>query len=912
MPELFFISFVLLCFSGTSVSAQLKVSIALCENKINPTGIDWRTLHFGWEMSSSENGKYQTGYQLAISSSFQKSESEIFDVYNSGYVKGNQNVQVAYHGGALASSKNYYWKVRVWDNEKNRSEWSKIHQFTTGLLAKEDWCNAKWIAFENYPKSANAGTNIEIPWKKSGNRYLVSPLFRKEFIVKKELAEALLFVTGLGQYEGTINGKKITNSFLTPGWTDYDKTVLYNTYNVTDYLSNGRNVLGFKLGNGFYNTFRERYSKISGNGFGALKMISRLKLTYQDGNQEDIVSDDSWKSSCSPITFNNIYGGEDYDARLEQQGWDTNSFNDASWKQALYTDAPIGKLVAEKDFPVVFKDTLIPLKIHKITHDIHVYDFGQNASGIVQVKVKGERGHTLRIYPSELLTKSNLITQENSGTPYYYSYTLNGVGEEVFQPRFSYYGFRYVQIEGAVPDTEENPYGLPLVSGIKMLHNTNSQPESGTFTCSNELLNRIFKAILWSMKSNLQSISTDCPHREKLGWQEQNNLMGSSIQYNFNIYSLFQKIVGDLMDARHEDGLVPNVAPEFLKLRGNMLSSPEWGSSCVILPWFLYKWYGDKVTMKTAFPMMKAYMSYLENKSKDHILSIGLGDWCDMRKGKVLLTPKEVTATTTFYRNAVLMTKMADVLEYKDDSRRYRELSERIRASFNHSYFNVETCSYASGSQTSMAMPLYTGIVDSGFKEQVLQNLTDSILANNRALTGGDVGFYYLVKTLYENGKEQLLFDMNNRDDVPGYGYQLKQGATTLTETWTGNEISRNHLMLGHLMEWFYEGIGGIAQEEHSTAYKHIKIRPQPVGDLTYAKTSFHSPSGWILTDWKKVNNSFLINIKIPVNTIATVYLPVMSNSEIYQNGNLLKSPNHNKGFGKVTINSGNYTFEVK
>lgn len=903
----------LACFCMTlHVYAQLKVYSGRCNDKTNPLGVDLQNIHFSWEMISNENNQKQTGYQLVIASSAIDAESGKYDVYNSGFMTENQNIYIFCKGLSLRPATTYYWKVRVWGRDKKSSDWSNVYSFTTGLFSKDDWAGAVWIAYENSLRKEANGQTTEILWKKTGNPYLVSPLFQKEFNVSKKVKQALLFVSGLGQYEGSINGKKISHSFLTPGWSGYDKTVFYNTYEVSNLIKDGENVLGFILGNGFYNTFQERYSKVPGNGYGVLKLICRLKIEYQDGSQENVVSNDSWKTCYSPITFNNIYGGEDVDARLEQPSGHEGFFNANPWRGALETNAPKGKLVGEYDYPVVFKDTILPQRVVSINPGIYVYDFGQNASGIVQLKVNGLTGHRIKIYPSELLTRKGTVTQENTGAPYYYTYTLKGGGEEIFQPRFTYYGFRFVQVEGAVPDTAKNLFGLPVITGLKMLHNTSSQPQDGSFTCSNELYNRIYRAIHWAMESNLQSISTDCPHREKLGWQEQNNLMGGSIRYNFDIENLFQKIVADLIDAQHEDGMVPNIAPEYMNLRGNMLCSVEWGSSAVILPWFLYKWYDDKNTMQTAFPMMRKYIAYLENRADDLILSFGLGDWCDLRVGKKLLTPRELTATATFYRDVELLGKMASVLGYKEDAEKYRKLSDRIKTSFNAHFFNTKSNTYATGSQTSMAMPLYLGLVNEKNKAEVLKNLVDSIAANNKALTGGDVGFYYLVKTLYQNGEEQLLFDMTNRDDVPGYGYMLKQGATALTETWNGNEISRDHLMLGHIMEWFFEGIGGISQDKNSIAYRHIIIRPQPVGDLTFAKTRFHSPSGWISTDWKMTNNSFKMQVEIPVNAIATVYLPTSSNSKIYENGKLLNRDKRTVNVEEIDIQSGSYLFEVK
>jgi len=365
----------------------------------------------------------------------------------------------------------------------------------------------------------------------------------------------------------------------------------------------------------------------------------------------------------------------------------------------------------------------------------------------------------------------------------------------------------------------------------------------------------------WAIKSNMHSVITDCPHREKLGWLEEDYLMGTSIHYNYDIYSLYRQLVFDLMDAQYPQGFIPDIAPEYIVFADGFLDSPEWGSAGVILPWLLYTWYGDDDILQKAYPMAKKYMDCLESKSADHILSHGLGDWYDYgprQPGEVQLTPKALTATAIYYYDAALVSKMARLLGYADDAKKYALESARIKEAFNKKFFNKATKVYATGSQTAMAMPLCTGLVDDSDKKAVLQNLVDSITANNKALTAGDIGFHFLVKALDEGGASQLIYEMNNREDVPGYGYQLKKGATALTESWSAlANVSNNHLMLGHIMEWFCSGLAGISQEDNSIAFKHIKIRPQPVGDITSAKGSFNSPYGKITTAWKKNSEFF-------------------------------------------------------
>lgn len=901
--------------------ATITIGVALCENKIHPTGVSTSGLRFNWEIRSNARGVTQKTYQLVIASTLKNLNKQKYDVYNSTKIKSGNNIAVQIELNKLKPATTYFWKVRVWDNYKKCSKWSKPQHFITGLPTEQDWKNAKWIGYNELPDSLRLVPGIHgldnILVNNLGDKYKngpVLPLFRKIFTIKKPIQNATLFVTGLGHYEASVNGERIGKAFLSPGWTQYDKRVLYNTYDITKNVNAGENAIGVILGNGFYNISRERYFKLL-TAFGNPKMICRLKISYNDGTEENIISDSSWKSTPSPITYSNIYGGESYDARMEQKDWNNSQFNDKAWKEAQVVKVPLGKLTSESDYPVALVDTFTVKKVWEVGQGTYVYDFGQNASAIFRLKIKGKKGQTIKLTPAELINEKGLSNQSASGEPHFYTYTIKGDGVEVWQPKFTYYGFRYIQVEGAVPENYSNSTNDPVLIDLISLHNRNTNPSSGSFECSNDLLNKTYNLINWAIKSNMQSVLTDCPHREKLSWLEQDYLMGNSVHYNFDIYNLYSKLVSDMMDSQHADGLVPDITPEYVRFDGGFLSSPEWGSASVVLPWLLYKWYGDTENIKKAYPMMTKYVDYLAGQSNNHILSFGLGDWFDYgpnQPGFAQLTPPALTATAIYYYDVELMSKMAALLGKSDDVLKYENLSKEIRTSFNKEFFNSKTNTYSTGSQTAMAMPLCLGLVDESNKKQVLANLIDSINAKNKALTAGDIGFHFLVQALDEGGASQVLFDMINRDDVPGYGFQLKKGATALTESWPALEnVSNNHFMLGHVMEWFYSGIAGISQEENSIGFKHIKIRPQPVGDINFAKGSFHSPYGWITTDWKRTPTNFSLKVHIPVNTTATVYLPVTQTSKVYLDGTLMKNVKTGENSGKINIGSGDYYFEV-
>ena len=914
--------------STTFCQNILTITDLKCENKISPMGVENRNPRLNWVLKSTERNQGQTAYRILVADNLASLKLNLGNIWDSKKVISDRSILVEFNGRPLQSGKKYYWKVKVWNRQGIESPWSGDATFSTGLDTPSDWSNAHWIGFERLKDSMLLVPGIHGSGDKAGKLALqrpVVPMFRKEFTVTKKINSAQLFISGLGQYEASINGVKTGNSFLSPGWTEYDKTVLYNTYDVTGQLKTGRNTIGVIVGNGFHNINRERYRKLVIT-YGMPKMISKLKIIYADGTEDVIISGDDWKCIQSPITYTSIYGGEDYDAGLEQRGWDLPGFKDVNWNKAMLVEAPKGKLVAETDYPLQVRNVISVKKITEPKPGKYLYDFGQNASGIVELKVKGKKGQVIMVTPGELITKNQEINQRASGGPYYFTYTLKGTGIETWRPRFTYYGFRYCMVEGAVPvkvnaTNKIVATDLPQMIDLKLLHTTNSSPQSGTFTCSNQQFNQTYDLINRAIRSNTQSVATDCPHREKLGWLEQSYLMGGSMFYNTNLYLLYDKIVMDMMDAQTATGLIPDIAPEYVPFENGFRDSPEWGSAGVILPWMIYQWYGDREVMKTAYPMMKRYVDYLGTKAKDHIVSHGLGDWYDLGPkfpGEAQLTPKALTATAIYYYDIILLSQMAEILEKEEDVKQLKDLAIEVKNAFNDRFFNTETNVYSTGSQTAMSMALCIGVVDENKRDEVLNNLVASINKSGKALTAGDIGFHFLVKALEEGGQSQLLYDMNYRNDIPGYGYQLKKGATALTESWAAlEEVSNNHLMLGHIMEWFYTGLGGIKQDQKTVAFKNIIIRPEIVGDISETKASYLSPYGMIKSEWIKRNRVFSLKVEVPVNTSATIYLPTTNSIDVTESGKAISAQKEiqfimfEKDKALYKIGSGVYTFKV-
>ncbi|MFD2287676.1 Bacterial alpha-L-rhamnosidase [Pedobacter petrophilus] len=900
-----------------SLSAQdIQVAQLSCAYLNNPIGIDTSTPGLSWKLQSKQHNVTQTAYQVLVASSFGNLNKNIGNVWDTKKVASNQSIQVHYKGSRLVSTQKYYWKVRVWDHYGKSSGWSKPAFFQMGLLNSTDWKDAKWIAYE---KLADSNVNV-LPTdgkKDKNNANNVLPMIRKEFRVAKPIKNATIFISGLGHFELSLNGAKVGDDFLAPGWTKYDKEALYVTYDITNQLKKGANAIGVMLGNGFYYVppVKGRYRKLK-SAFGYPKMICRLKIEYTDGTFANLVSNESWKTAPSPVIFSSIYGGEDYDANLEQKGWNAAGFNDRSWKSSLLVDGP--ELNAQQEAPVKVFETFNAKSILPTRNKEWVYDLGQNASAIIELKVRGKKGDTIRITPAELLKEDGTVTQKNTGGPSYFTYILKGNGVETWRPRFFYTGFRYLQVKGGVPAGKEHSLQQPVIEDLRGLHIRNAAETVGSFRSSNELFNKTFTLIDWSIKSNMMSVFTDCPQREKLGWLEQLHLMGKSVNYNYATAPLFRKAMEDMRNSQLANGLVPEIAPEYVKFEwgGDMFrDSPEWGSSCILVPWDLYKYYGDLQALTDYYPVMQRYIKYLESKANQHILSQGLGDWYDLGPkppGVSQLTPMGITATAIYHYDLKILEKIAALLGKKEDVLAYSKLAAKVRKAFNARFFNAETKQYGSGSQAANAVAVYMELVDEKDKQAVVENLVKDIQSHNNGLTAGDIGYRYVLRVLEDAGRSDVIFDMNSRSDVPGYGMQIAKGATALTESWAAlPTVSNNHFMLGHLMEWFYSGVGGIRQDENSVAFNKIRIEPHVVGDLTSADVSYDSPYGKISSKWQKMDKSFLLEVHIPVNTTADIYFPSKLKQTITDEINpRISGLKIENGKAKITVGSGHYKFK--
>lgn len=887
----------------------ISVTGLRCDYRVNPIGVDNPQPFLSWEIKSDARNVWQQAYRILVASDSNLLKKGVGNIWDTRVVQSRASINVAYTGKKLKANQTYYWRVQVNTQRGVAGQWSNIAHWHTGLITKADWGGAQWIG---YDKLADSNVNIlpidGNPDKYNGNNIL--PYLRKSFEVSKPIASAHLFISGLGHFEASLNGQKIGDHFLDPGWVKYDKEALYVGFDITNHLKQGENVLGVMLGNGFHFVppVKGRFRKLK-VAFGHPKLISKLVIKYKDGSEKTILSDQSWKAAPGPIVFSSIYGGEDYDANLEQAGWNDAGFNDQNWQSVIEVGGP-PKLMAQMAEPLKVMQTFMPIHSTTLESGDQIFDMGQNASGIVELQVQGRKGDTVRVAPGELL-KDGKVTQQATGGPFYFTYILKGNEIETWQPRFTYYGFRYLQVS-----ISGSQNATKLLS-IKSLHTSNAAERVGEFACSNELFNKTNTLIDWAIKSNMASVFTDCPHREKLGWLEESHLVGPSVRYQYQIANMGRKVVGDMMASQLSDGLVPETAPEYVHFTwgGTIFrDSPEWGSASIILPWYLYQWYGDTTLMVKAYPMMKKYIGYLQTKAENHILSQGLGDWYDLgpeRPGVSQLTPMGVTGTAIYYYDLVILEKIAKKLGKPAEAESFRLLGIEVKNAFNKKFFDAEKVNYATGSQTANAMAIYMNLVPDQHRAKLLENLVDSIRKNQNRLTAGDIGYRYLLRVLESEGRSDVIFDMNSRSDVPGYGYQLAKGATALTESWEAlPSVSNNHFMLGHIMEWFYSGLCGI--QNQSAAFSAIIIKPEPVGDVTWAEASHKTLYGMLKSRWEIKNGQFLQFLTIPPNTTATLYLPAKKGSRITESGGKVADLTYANGRAIIKLGSGNYSFLVE
>ncbi|TSA41512.1 MAG: alpha-rhamnosidase [Verrucomicrobiales bacterium] len=856
-----------------------------CEQLVAPPGIDVTTPRLSWQLQSSERGTRQKTYQILVASTEKNLAHDIGDLWDSGKVDSEQSILVAYAGKQLKSHRECFWKVRAWVDDKTVTPWSKPSKWTMGILSPEEW-RAKWIGQEGMQ-----------PWDEAlapEDRRQPARWLRKEFAVEKKIRRATVYCSGLGLSEIYLNGKKVGDHVLSPALSQYDKRVYYVTHDVTAQVKRGANAIGAVLGGGRFYSDRSKAFASTVN-FGWPKLLLHLRIEHTDGSVSEIVSDESWKLSLDgPIRANGEYDGEDYDARKEFRGWDKPKFSDSNWQAAQLTSAP-GQLAAQMSEPIRVTQTIYPIALTEPKPGVFIYDMGQNMVGWCRLRVKGSSQTTIKLRHAETLNPDGtLYTANLRSAQATDTYRLHGQGKEVFEPRFTYHGFRYVELTG-LP-------GIASLAAIEGRVVNDDLPLAGSFKCSNELLNQIHKNIFWGTRGNYRSMPTDCPQRdERQGWLGDRSEECRGESYLFDIGKIYPKWLQDISDAQRPSGSLPDVAPAFWPIYSDNVT---WPSTLITAPGMIHRQFGDIAPIAARYDSAKKWLNYMGGFFTNGIISKdSYGDWCVPPEEPMLIhskdparqTSKPLLATAYFCSDLKLMARYATLLGKTDDAAHFTKWADEVKTAFNKKFLDREKGQYDNGSQTSCVLPLAFGLVPDDMKSRIFARLVDKIEKETKGHIGtGLIGGQHLCRVLTENGRADLAYRIATQKDYPSWGYMIAHGATTIWELWNGNTAdptmnSGNHVMLvGDLGIWFYENLAGIQANDAQPGFKHIVMKPQPVGDLKFAGATHRSPYGLISSEWRKEGNSFQWDIEIPANTTATAYVPKMSKRNITESGNSL------------------------
>ncbi|WP_347052484.1 glycoside hydrolase family 78 protein [Flavobacterium olei] len=907
----------IITLSAFSAKAQNKISVnnLQCEMMNNPEGIDVLQPRLSWQIDANVNDVKQTAYQIIIASTQENLNANNADLWDSGKIESNESVNIIYNGKTLENRQNAFWKVKIWTNKGEIQSTEKAF-FSMGILNYADWKSTRWIGYEK----ASPGDSIS-QYSRLSARYL-----RKEINLKKQIKSAKVYLMGLGMYELYINGNKIGNQVLAPVPTDYTKNVKYNVFDVTSQLKEGKNMLGTILGNGRFFTMRQDYKPYKIKTFGYPKMALQLFVEYTDGSKDVIRTDDTWKVTTNgPILSNNEYDGEDYDARKELKNWNTVNYDDKNWLSAEYVQEPGGFYEAQMTPNMKIMGEVKPISMKKTPRGTYILDMGQNMVGWLQLKVKGKSGDKITLKFAESLQADGSLYIDNlrdARTTDHY--ILKGEGEEVWEPRFIFHGFRFVEVTGfPSKPTLDNFVGKVVYDDIKT---------TGTFESSDATMNQIFKNAYWGIRGNYKGMPIDCPQRnERQPWLGDRTTGAYGESFIFNNQTLYAKWLDDIKNAQTADGGIPDVAPAFWRYYGDNVT---WPGTYITVADMLYQQFADKKVIEKHYPSMKKWVVYMEKNYlvKDLMTKDKYGDWCVPPESLELIHSKDSARTTNgeliasafYYHLLQKMKKFATINDSgNEDIQYYEGLSQRIKSAFNAKFFNLKTNNYANNTVTANLLPLTFGMVPENLEDKVFENIVYEVEVTYKGhISTGVIGTQFLMRTLSQFGRPDLSYKLASNNTYPSWGYMAKNGATTIWELWNGNTAdpkmnSQNHVMLlGDLLIWYYENMAGIKSNPETPGFKEIIMKPDFNAGLTYVNTSYESIYGLIKSNWKKSKNSLSWNITIPANTTAVVYLPTenaskvtINNQKLHKTSNTFKTE---KGNLVLTLPSGTYVLNVK
>lgn len=881
-------------FAYSSVG-QLQVQQLKTENLRNPIGIESKQPRFSWQLVSPKKNVVQTAYELTVNQGNKT-------VWTSGKVTSAASLFNVYRGNALPSNTLFSWKVRVWDNQGQVSDWVTA-TFQTALN-KEDW-TAKWINSGIVADTTNG----------------IVPMLRKTFQTQKKVVRATAYVTARGMYEVEMNGARVGNAYLSPGWTTYSKHLQYQAYDVTSLVASGKNAIGVRLGSGWYRTRLgwENKQHIYGK---ETALLFQLAIMYSDGSKETIISDKSWKASDSEITYAEIYNGESIDARKRKANWSKSTFDDSNWINVVEKDFPSDYINASINEPIRKHEAFKPVRVFTSPKGETILDFGQNLVGWVALNATGKAGDKIKLSHFEMLDKfgnpyfANLRTAKAQAT-----YTLSGNGTDLFEPHFTFFGFRYVKVDGlkgVVNPADFTAYAL-----------YSDMEQTGSFECSNPLVNQLQKNIQWGQKGNFLDVPTDCPQRdERLGWTGDAEVFSRTASYNFNANQFFAKWLIDVTAEQHPNGAVPHVIPNILQgtFFGQPTQAAGWGDAGIIIPYNVYTTFGDKQVLENQYATMQKSLNYIRNEAKNNLWNTGFqfADWLSYRVDdskqfvgmKSAITDNYLVAQCFYAYNVQLLLNSAKVLGKTDDVKEYSDLLEKVKKAFQEEYMTISG-RLISETQTAYILALQFDMLPESLRPQAVERLVNNIKSYNYHLTTGFLGTPFLNPVLTRFGRNDVAYKLLLQDTYPSWIYPIKaHGATTIWERWDSMKpdstfqdpgmTSFNHYAYGAVGDWMYRTIAGIDTKEFAGAgYKEIVVKPQLGGGLTYAKGSLQTNYGLLVSSWKIENGKMSLEVEIPVNTTAKVYFPTEKQQSITESGTNVKLEQD----GSYNVGSGKYVF---
>lgn len=889
-----------LCLSLTAI-AQPNVGALRCELLTNPIGVDKTSPRLSWEIQAKERNVVQTAYHILVASSPEKLAQDIGDLWDSGRRTSDNSISVFYEGKALKSNTEAFWKVKVYTN-KGASEWSAPASWGVGLLYYKDW-NRRWIGFDGYFDSDD---------QEAG--YLSARYLRKEISIAKEVQQATAYIMGLGLYELYIDGKKVGDQVLAPSLTDYTKNVKYNVFDITELLNGKQHALGVILGNGRYYAIRqEKPYKVK--NFGFPKMQMQIRLTYTDGSQQTIHTDDSWKGTTDgPILSNNEYDGEVYDARKELQDWARVGYDDSAWRSAEYVQEPGGNYEAQLNSNMKVMQDLQPVSITAMGDGKYIIDYGQNFAGWVKMRVQGASGTTVTLRFAESLQEDGTLFRDNLRAAKATDvYVLKGGAEEEWEPRFTYHGFRYVEVVGYPGEAlAENFIGRLVYDEMETV---------GSFTSSNALLNQIHTNAWWGIASNYKSIPVDCPQRnERQAWLGDRPVSAYGENFLFDNANFYFKWLEDIRLSQKEDGAIPDVAPAFWRYYSDNMT---WPGTYLLIADMLYQQTGDVRVLQDHYPAMKRWMHYMQAVYMDEegiITKDSYGDWCappatiEEGRGKSAdkKYPNPLISTAYYYHLLQVMARFSEHTGNSQDRLGFEEAAAKMKKDFNARFYDAAGY-YGKNTLTENILAMYFGLVQEEHKEKLAQRIVTIIeKENNGHLSTGVVGTQWIMRTLTDMGRSDLAYKLATNITYPSWGYMLENGATTIWELWNGNTAhprmnSQNHvMMLGDLLVWYYEHLAGIKSQENG--FQTIMMKPELINGLDHVDASYKSLYGAISSSWKRKKDTFEWRIAVPANAKARVYIPAKGVPFITEQG---KSITENKEIKVIGQENGRVLIEL-